>query len=147
MKRWWGRWWERPRIRTGWGFPLSSGTRLIPLSVLRSMVDLAPQRRLVWIQGGLVVDEEGLFLVVPYVWQTEPIPSWKCYVIAFEGGLSLGAGQAKHIKVGRLDVRPADYEALPLAPRKVERQLLQWLGWRVGVELHGRGGKRANESG
>lgn len=107
--------------------------RVIRERELQFLVNAAQQDRLGWDANGIVADERDLYLLLPYSYEESPVPSWKCRVFAFAGGVSGDAGGRKRIQLGRLDVSLAHYRRLPVGPRMVERQLLHWLAWEAAT--------------
>jgi hypothetical protein len=85
---------------------------------LHVLIDAAERDRLGWDANGIVPDEKDVYLLLPYSYEARPVPSWKCRLYAFTGGLSVEVGKGKRILYGRLDVSLAEYRRLPTAPER-----------------------------
>lgn len=115
--------------RTLAGLPVPAAIRVVTERKLRALVDAAEADRLGWDANGLIPNAKDAYLILPYGYEEHRVAIWKCRVVVFVDGFSTDPGRLKKIKYGRLDVSLADFRRLPVASRKVERQLLHWLAW------------------
>ncbi len=69
------------------------------------------------------------FLVIPYLPEPSPEPSWMCLVVASPHSMNLEPGVRPEPAFARLDVAGADLRSLPVARSKVRDQLLHWMAW------------------
>jgi hypothetical protein len=122
----------RERTAATWsGLPVPSAVRVVAERQFRVLVEAAERCGLGWYANDVVLQEGDLYVLLPYAYEQKPVPSWKCRVVALVGGMSAEIGKGKKIGYGRLDVSLEDFRRLPTASRKVERQLVHWLGWKA----------------
>ncbi|MEU7905182.1 hypothetical protein [Actinoplanes sp. NPDC049118] len=115
------------------GLVVPAAARVLSARELRALAEVAERERLGWNANDMSLDEEVLFFLLPYSYEAQPMPLWKCRVIAVSGGLPVEIGEGKRIRFGRLDVSLTTFRRLPVASRKAERQLLHWLAWEAAV--------------
>jgi hypothetical protein len=144
----WSRWfWPRREkfVRAWSGLPVPAAARVISKQKLSLLVAAAERDQLGWDEGDLSVRERDVFLLVPYAYEEHPVQLWKCRVLAFAGGFAVEVTSGRKISLARLDVRVDSFRRLPAASRKVERQLLNWLAWKVAAaEWKNVGGGRSS---
>ncbi|MBQ1023481.1 hypothetical protein [Micromonospora sp. C95] len=117
--------------------------RVVSMRELRLLIDVAERGRLGWDADALSISEAAAYLLLPFGYEEEPLPLWKCRIIAIDEGFSAEHGRGRKISLGRLDVPLETFGRLRLASRKVERQLLHWMAWKVAAAEW----KKGNESG
>lgn len=98
---------------------------------LRDLVDAAEIADLGWYANDITLQGNDLYVLLPYLYEEKPVPNWRCRVFAISDGMTAEIGEPKRIGYGRLDVSPGDFQRLPIASRKEERQLVHWLGWQA----------------
>jgi hypothetical protein len=110
-----------------------AAVRVVSKRELSWLIDAAEGAQLGWDANGLNLNEEAMYLLLPYGYEERSARIWKCRVLAFADGLSVEVGRGKQISLARLDVALDVFVRLPVASRKVERQLLHWLAWKVAA--------------
>ncbi|MCA2217488.1 hypothetical protein [Jidongwangia harbinensis] len=133
IRPWWLSFGHRGSVQARSGLRVPA-VRVVTERDLRSLVDAAERDGLGWNTNGIVTDERNLHLLLPYSYEENPVPSWKCRVSTFANGVVSWKG----IQLGRLDISLVHYRRLPVGSRKVERQLLHWLAWEAAAASWGK---------
>ncbi|PRY31790.1 hypothetical protein [Pseudosporangium ferrugineum] len=136
-RAWWRPWWSGRESAAGTvsGLPVPSAIRVVDVQQLRALIEAAEGNGLGWHANDVVLRDGDLYVLLPYSFEQEPVRSWKCRVIALVEGMSTEVGKAKIIGYGRLDVSRDVFLKLPRASRKVERQLVHWLGGKAAAAV------------
>jgi len=124
-------------VATRAGLRVPAAARLVSSRELRALMKEAERRGFGWDASNLRLGDNDVHFLLPYSYEENVMPIWKCRVIAVNDGFAVNPGVGKTIRYGRLDMPLTSFRRLPTASRKEEQQLLHWLGFRVAEAAWG----------
>lgn len=125
------------------GWPVPRRVRIASRARLATLTQAARARGFSRKGESLDLETGRTFLVIPYLPEPSPEPSWMCLVVASPHSMNLEPGVRPEPAFARLDVAGADLRSLPVARSKSGTSYCTgWPGRRIGAGAGSRGRPR-----